>query len=422
MTALEPAPPSTSFFGRIWPTNTTRAERSSLIAGGLGWLLDAMDVMLYSLVLAYLIREFSMSTRTAGLLNSLTLIASAIGGLLFGIVADRIGRTRSLMASILVYSLASAACGFAHSVPQLAIFRFLLGLGMGGEWSAAAALIAETWRPQHRGKALGLMQSSYAIGEAIAAGVVLFVLPHFGWRAVFFVGVLPALMVLWIRRDVPEPESWKRRAQSTSSTPRKSIFRVLSPKILRLGAIAATMNAFTLFGFWGLFTWIPAYLSLPIAQGGRGISFTKSTTFFLVLSAGKWLGYIVFGAVSDTYGRKKPYFIYLTLAAILVPIYGMVHTETLLFILGPIVAFFGAGYFSGYPAMAAEIYPGEVRATAMGFSYNAGRIFSATAPFIVGSLAVRHGIGPAFSLLAAAFFIAALLSLPLPESRGEPLD
>jgi MFS family permease len=182
------------------------------------------------------------------------------------------------------------------------------------------------------------------------------------------------------------------------------------------------MNAFTLFGFWGLFTWIPAYLSLPTAQGGRGISFTKSTTFFLVLSAGKWFGYIVFGAMSDMWGRKKPYFLYLTLAAILVPIYGMVHTETLLFILGPIVAFFGAGYFSGYPAMAAEIFPGEVRATAMGFSYNAGRIFSATAPFLIGALAVRHGIGPAFSLLAAAFFIAALLTIPLPESRAEALD
>ena len=140
MSTLLPAVPPVSLLGRIWPTNTTRAERSSLIAGALGWLLDAMDVMLYSLVLAYLIREFSMSTRTAGLLNSLTLIASAVGGLLFGIVADRIGRTRSLMASILVYSFASAACGFAHSIPQLAIFRFLLGLGMGGEWSAAAAL------------------------------------------------------------------------------------------------------------------------------------------------------------------------------------------------------------------------------------------------------------------------------------------
>jgi MFS family permease len=423
MSTLQPVLTRPSLLARFWPTGTTRAERSSLIAGGLGWMLDAMDVMLYSLVLAYLIREFSMSTRTAGLLNSLTLVASAIGGLIFGVVADRVGRTRSLMASILLYSLSSAACGLAHSIPQLAIFRFLLGLGMGGEWSAAAALIAETWRPEHRGKALGLMQSSYAIGEAIAAGVVLFVLPHFGWRAVFFVGVLPALMVLWIRRDVPEPESWKRRAQAVAAAaPRKSIFGVLSPQTLRLGAIAATMNAFTLFGFWGLFTWIPAYLSLPVAQGGRGISFTKSTTFFLVLAGGKWLGYIVFGALSDTWGRKKPYFLYLVLAAILVPIYGMVHTEGLLFILGPIVAFFGAGYFSGYPAMAAEIFPGEVRATAMGFSYNAGRIFSASAPFLIGALAERHGIGPAFSLLAAAFFIAALLTIPLPDSRPEPLD
>src|SRR5882757_4254500 len=163
-----------------WPSQITPAERKSLAAGGLGWMLDAMDVMLYSLVLTYLIREFSMDTRTAGLLNSLTLVASAIGGLLFGVLADRIGRTRSLMASILVYSLASAACGLVHTIPQLALFRFLLGLGMGGEWSAAAALIAETWRPEHRGKALGLMQSSYAIGEGIASVVVLFVLPHFG--------------------------------------------------------------------------------------------------------------------------------------------------------------------------------------------------------------------------------------------------
>src|ERR1700723_2211627 len=235
MSTLQPALPRPSLLARFWPTNTTRAERSSLIAGGLGWMLDAMDVMLYSLVLAYLIREFSMSTRTAGLLNSLTLVASAIGGLIFGVVADRIGRTRSLMASILVYSLSSAACGLVHSVPQLAIFRFLLGLGMGGEWSAAAALIAETWRPEHRGKALGLMQSSYAIGEAIAAGVVLFILPHFGWRAVFFVGVLPALLVFWIRRNVPEPAVWKSRV----AIERSGFFRLLHGKgVFRVGLLA----------------------------------------------------------------------------------------------------------------------------------------------------------------------------------------
>src|SRR6267142_4789346 len=152
-----------------WPRDVTSAERKSLIAGGLGWMLDAMDVMLYSFVLTNLILEFGMNTRTAGLLSSLTLVASAIGGFIFGILADRIGRTRALMASILVYSLASAACGLSHSIPQLAFFRFLLGLGMGGEWTTGAALIAETWRAEHRGKALGLMQSAYAIGEAIAA-------------------------------------------------------------------------------------------------------------------------------------------------------------------------------------------------------------------------------------------------------------
>src|SRR4030081_3123554 len=253
---------SQSSSGFAWPRDVTPAERKSLIAGGLGWMLDAMDVMLYSLVLTYLIHEFSMDTRTAGFLNSLTLVASAIGGLLFGVVADRIGRTRSLMISILVYSLASAACAFSHSVAELAVFRFVLGLGMGGEWTAAAALIAETWRPEHRRKALGLMQSSYAIGEAIAALVVAVILPHFGWRAVFFVGVLPALLVFWIRRGVPEPTVWQHRSG------RSGFLRLLSDKkALRAGILATTMNACAMFGYWGLFTWIPAYLSLPVSQG-----------------------------------------------------------------------------------------------------------------------------------------------------------
>src|ERR1700675_1073598 len=204
-----------------------------------------MDVMLSPLILAYLIRQFGMSTSTAGLLNSLMLVASAIGGLLFGLIADRVGRTRSLMAAILVYSLASAACGFSHTVPQLAVFRFLLGLGMGGEWTAAAALIAETWRAEHRGKALGLMQSAYAIGEAIAALVVAVVLPHFGWRAVFFVGVLPAFLVFWIRSRVPESELWQRRAAQAQ---RAKLLTLLQGPTLRNGILATAMNSFAMFG------------------------------------------------------------------------------------------------------------------------------------------------------------------------------
>jgi MFS family permease len=402
-----------------WLNEMTAAERKSLFAGGFGWMLDAMDLMLYSLVLAYLIRDFSMDTRTAGFLNSLTLMASAIGGFLFGVIADRFGRTRALMGSILLYSAASAACGLSHSTPQLAVFRFLLGLGMGGEWTAGAALIAETWRAEHRGKALGLMQSSYAIGEAIAALIVLVVLPRFGWRAVFFVGVLPALLALWVYTSVPEPAIWKdhkaRRDRGTWKT-------LLPRRVLQVGALATAMNAFSLFGYWGLFTWIPAYLSLPVPQGGRGLGFVKTTTFFLVLCAGKWLGYMAFGFLADSFGRRKPYFAYLFIAAALVPLYGMTHSETWLLGLGPVVAFFGTGYFSGYPAIASEIFPGAIRATAMGLSYNIGRVFSAIAPFAVGALAVRYGIGPAFSLQAAAFLLAAILSLALPETRGQQLE
>src|ERR1700680_2278203 len=414
--SVNPAEPSRLF---SWPRDTTAAERQTLVAGGLGWMLDAMDVMLYSLVIAFLMREFAMDTRTAGFLNSLTLVASAIGGLVFGWLADRIGRTRALMASIALYSVASAACGFSHSIPELAAFRFLLGLGMGGEWTAAAALIAETWRPEHRGKALGLMQSSYAIGEAIAALVVALVLPHFGWRAVFFVGVLPALVVFWIRRNVPEPAVWK----DSGEIDRSGFFRLLHGKrVFRVGLLATAMNAFGMFGYWGLFTWIPAYLSLPVSQGGRGLSLVKTTTFFLVLCFGKWLGYALFGFFSDAFGRRRPYFLYLIIAAALVPIYGMSRSAFWLLALGPLVAFFGTGYFSGYAAIASELFPGEIRAAAMGLSYNIGRGVSAVAPFAVGALAVRYGIGPAFFLQAGAFLMAALLALALPETRGQTLD
>src|SRR3989304_3863107 len=200
--------------GLEWPERMTVAERRSLVAGGLGWMLDAMDVMLYSLVLAHLMRDLGMEKATAGLLNSLTLVASAVGGLLFGFIADRVGRTRALMASILVYSLAPG--------------RFILGLGMGGEWTTGAALIAETWPPEHRGKALGLMQSTWAIGEMIAAAVVAAVLPNFGWRAVFLVGVLPALVVFWIRRNVPESEIWRRQQ---SEKPAASLLRLRPPAL-----------------------------------------------------------------------------------------------------------------------------------------------------------------------------------------------
>ena len=378
-----------------------------------------MDVMIYSIVLTYLIREIAMDTRTAGLMNSLTLVASGIGGLLFGVVADRIGRIRALMTSILVYALASAACGFSHTVPQLAVFRFILGLGMGGEWTAAAALIAETWRAEHRGKALGFMQSAYAIGDALAALVVVVIQPPFGWRPVFFVGVLPAILAFWVQRRVPEPDLWRLRAGRKAKAPISSLFE---KHVFRNGTLATSMNACSMFGYWGLFTWIPGYLSLPPEKGGRGLSLVTTTAFFLVMCFGKWLGYALFGFFSDAFGRRKPYFLYLLIAAALVPIYGTTRSPLWLLALGPCVAFFGTGYFSGYAAIASELFPGEIRATAMGLSYNIGRALSAAAPYTIGALALRVGLGPAFFLVSGAFSLAALLSLALPETRGQQLD
>lgn len=401
----------------------TAAERNSLLAGGVGWMLDSFDVTLYAMVLAYLIRDLGISKETGGLLGSLTLIASAFGGILFGFVADRIGRTRSLSTSIVIYSVATAACGFASTVAMLAMFRVILGLGMGGEWTAGAALVAETWPAEHRGKALGLMQSTWAIGGMLAAGVAWAILPRWGWRGVFFVGVLPALVALWIQRRVPEPKIWKRREAASGGSTARVPLRVMWRKDIRWnGLLATAMNTFSMLGYWGLFTWIAAYFSLPVAQGGRGLSIAKTYSWLLVIGVGQWLGYVLFGFAADRFGRRRTYFTYLFVAAILAPIYGLVRSPLWLLALGPVVAFFGTGFFSGFGAIASELFPTEIRATAMGLSYNVGRGISAVAPFAVGALAIRYGLGRSFFLVGASFLIAALLTLALPETKGKELE
>src|SRR2546430_6917893 len=200
-------------------TRITSAQRRTLLAASLGWMLDAFDTMLYALVLAHVMRDLGMTKGTAGLLNSLTLLASGIGGVAFGFLADRIGRKRALMLSILTYSLCSFASGLSRSVLTLAIFRFILGLGMGGEWNTGATLVAETWPMELRAKAISIVQSSWAIGYALAALVTGIVLHYADWRTAFFVGILPAMVTLWIRQQVPESQMWEQRRARQTATP-----------------------------------------------------------------------------------------------------------------------------------------------------------------------------------------------------------
>jgi MFS family permease len=182
------------------------------------------------------------------------------------------------------------------------------------------------------------------------------------------------------------------------------------------------MNACAMFGYWGLFTWIPAYLSLPVEQGGRGLDLMKTTTWLLLMGVGKWLGYVLFGLFADSVGRRRSYVAYLLAAAALVPLYGMAETPFWLLLLGPFVAFFGTGFFSGFSALASELFPTKIRATAMGLTYNVGRGLSAAAPAVVGLIASHFGFRSAFFLQAAAFFVAALLALALPETKGKELE
>ncbi|MEK6629820.1 MAG: MFS transporter [Acidobacteriota bacterium] len=402
-----------------WRAGTPEGRRA-LVAAGCGWMLDSFDVMLYALVLTALMKDLGISKPTAGLLGSVTLVASAAGGMIFGVVADRYGRTRALISSILIYSVFTFACGFAQTVIQLAVFRVFLGLGMGGEWASGAALVSETWPAEHRGKALGFMQSAWAIGYGAAALVVAVVLPIWGWRAVFFVGILPALLTAWVRKRVQEPAIWRQR-RAVASTRRYGLADVFRGGLLRITLLVTLMNACTMFAWWGFNQWIPAYLSLPEKDGGIGLSTGTMSAFIIAMQVGMWFGYITFGFISDVIGRKRAYVIYLLAAAVLVLAYGATRDTTVLLVLGPVTAFFATGYFTGFGAVTAEIYPTEFRATAQGFTYNIGRLGSAVAPYAVGSMAATRGFGIAFSLAAGAFVLAAIVWTWIPETRGRAL-
>ena len=411
----------------------TPGQRRTLLAAALGWMLDSFDAMLYALVLAHVMRDFGMSKATAGLLYTLTLVASGIGGVLFGFLADRIGRKRALMLSILTYSICSFASGLSTGIVSLAIFRFILGLGMGGEWNAGATLVAETWPDELRAKAIALVQSSWAIGFAMAALVAGVVLRYANWRAVFFVGILPAAITLWIQNRVPESEMWKGRQRATVDSARSalaasgsnddSFLQIFHPPFLKSTVTLLLLNFFGMFAWWGLFTWLPPYLSLAVEQGGRGFGVMGTTSLLVVLNLfGMFPGYASFGWVADHLGRRRSFILYTFAAALLVPWYAMARSQAVLLILGTIVAFFGTGFFSGSGIIGSEIFPTRVRARALGFTYNGARTMSSLAPLTIGWVGQMKGLSWAFYLCAGAFFMASVMATQLPETKGRSLE
>lgn len=404
-------------------SEVTSAQKRTLIAAALGWGLDGFDVLLYSNVQLRVMESLGIHSKAiAGLPNAFMLLASGIGGVLFGFIADRIGRTKALMLSILTYSICSLGSGLSTSLAVLIFFRFVLGLGMGGEWNTGATLVAETWPANLRAKAIALVQSAWAWGFAGAAVVSWVVLDrlHQHWRMVFIVGVLPALVTLWIRSNVPESEMW----QKTRNRPEGggSFAQIFAPGLRRHTIFLLLLNVFGLFGWWGLFSWMPPYLTLSVEKGGRGFAMMNSASLLVTLNLiGMFPGYLSYGWVAEKLGRRRSLVLYTLCAALLVPLYAAARSQWTIMVLGTLVAFFVAGFFSGPGLIGSEIFPTEVRARALGFTYNGARALSAAAPYTIGRVADAKGLSWAFSICALAFFLAMLMATQLPETKGKQL-
>lgn len=405
-----------------WRSLTSEPHWLALWAATGGFLMDAMDVLLYLFALQSIRAEFGLSAAEAGLVASFTMVASSFGGVAAGFLSDRYGRRRMLIWTILVYSLASAGSATSGNLVHLLFWRSLVGLGLGGEWSAGAVLVAESWPAAYRARAIGFMQSGWAMGYMAAAVVSAAILPRFGWRALFLFGLVPAFFTFFIRRKVREPEIWLRREETA---PVSMLFR--SP-LGRTTLIATSIATATLLAYWGLFTWLPGFLSAPPEQGGAGFPIVRTSGWIFTMQIGALFGYWAFGWLADLYGRRPVFLLFMIAAALLTVSYGAApfwageNAPLVLLLLGPPIGFFGSGYFSLFGAMLAELYPTAIRGTGQGFAYNFGRGLAALAPFAVGSLADRYGLGWALLLNSGFFLLAAGLIFALPETRRAKLE
>jgi len=416
-----------------------------LLVAWMGWVFDSMDSTLYVLVLTPALKGLLGSGATeaaiaqhGGWILSIFLIGWAAGGVLFGVLADRIGRTRALVWTILIYATFTGLAAVSRTWWQLAAFRFLTALGVGGEWAAGAALVAEVWPGRKRATAAGILQSAWAVGVFVAALVNYFVGP-FSWRAVFLVGVAPALLALVIRRNVREPELWSAaiaggvargsagsRSGEGAAAPRlPSLRELFRPEFRRTTWIGFALAFAAVFGLWGVTYWTPVLLRhLPdTARIGEAATVHRVSVAVMVLNAGSLAGYLVFAPLAGALGRRWTFALYYLGALISVPLTfapGRTYQATLALL--PVLGFFTNGVFTGFAIYLPELYPTRLRATGSGFCFNAARVFAATGPFLTGTLVGLFGSFNRAVTAVGTIYLLGLIVLPLArETRGHDL-
>jgi MFS family permease len=408
----------------LWLQQTSVRERRTLFAGFLGYGVDGFDFMSYTFVIPTVLTVFGMTKAEAGAIATGALLTSAAGGWAAGILADRYGRTRILQLTVLWFAVFTFLSGFTRSYGELLFTRAMQGFGFGGEWSVGSVLVAETIQARHRGKAAGLVQSSWAVGWALAAlaywGIYALVRPELGWRILFWIGVAPALLIVYVRRHVEESPVYLagRRPGNGLTQEAATSLAIFKRPLLRTTVWASLLSTGMLGAYYSLTTWLPTYLKTE-----RHLTVTGTSGYLLVLIAGSFAGYLTSAWLSDRLGRRRCCVLFAVGGMLLIVLYlGTAATDVEMLILGFPLGFFLSGIFSGMGAFLTELYPNAVRGAGQGFCYNVGRAVGAACPALIGAWSARVPLGILIcGMTAAAYAVVIIAAWALPETRGRAL-
>lgn len=407
-------------------TGVTRKERWKIMwASIIGYAMDGLDVLILSFAMAAIVSEFGLPLGEGGLIATYTLIGTVLGGYLFGIFADYFGRVHTFSLTIIIFSIFTGACAFADNVTHLNILRFLAGLGLGGEYGIGMTLVSETWPAAKRARATAGVAMGWQAGAVLAAILAAVVLPDYGWRGLFLVGVVPALLAAWARHGIKEPPMWvKRKEMKKELAARKERGETLTaeeeeqleeakkfPLAHLFASPSKTVTTLSLtvmtsvqnFGYYGIMVWLPMILLKE-----HGLTTKSMSGWMIVTVIGMIAGIYVFGYLCDRLGRKIPYLIFYICAAAMVYIYVNLGTPVALLFGGAFLGFFCNGMMAGYGTLLSENYTTDARSTAQNFIFNTGRAVGGFAPAIIGALAQSHGFSAAFALLSCVYVAAAV--------------
>jgi MFS family permease len=409
---------------QLWYSTMAPAQRRTFWACFLGWVLDAMDVQLFAFVIPTLLAAWGMTKAQAGVIGTSALVASAAGGVIAGLLADRIGRVRVLKIAILWFSLFTGLSAFTNSFHELLFTRSLQGIGFGGEWAAGAILIGEVVDKRIRGRAVGSVQSGWPVGYALAAlafWVLYSVLPeHLAWRTLFLLGLAPGLLVLWMRRNINESEAFEATAKYRARSGTMSTFALIFAQGMFIRTLLASlMAAGALGGNYTILTWLVTYL-----RETQSLTVNLTTMYLAVNIFGSFCGYIGMAYLSDGIGRRATFALSAAGATLTVLAYTRLQLPmSVLLVLGFPLGLFQSGIVSGMGACFTELFPTHIRATAGGFSYNFGRGMGSLVPAAVGMTSVSLGLAPSIGAWAAASYVLVfIVAIFLPETRNQELE